>query len=531
MVVTILVSNGSFHAVEYNQQKVSQGSAELLEMKNFGYLEKADEFTASDLQHYLIDYSCRNTRIRKPQFHVAISCKQDEYSFEELQDIGHQYLHEMGYDNDGQPLLIYGHHDTDNNHIHIITSRVAPDGHKIDHSHEKKRSISVMNRIMGVDEHARLSEVVTKAMGYRFSSVSQFKAILECQGYSCEESGSLLKIRRGGEVVDSVKLKTIEKQQRNWKPGIGTRKRVKALLTKYRDISTSKENLDEQMHRYFGISLVFLGKADSPYGYMIVDHKNKTVLKGSEVLPIKQLMHFTSAEEKFRDIDKAISSLMEDHPNLTSRELTVMLSRQYHAVLTREGIKWGEQVHILDDEVRSRLKENDKISWLQSFHPSSEVECAILYRYGKMGKLHGLEAESPNERKIQKSVDLVKGILKKANRSNLKDKFFESGIRIYRLEGKFYCIDVQNQAIFCMNDQKLNMNLMDKVYSWETHSKEHKLPTAKTSSSSSSVLPNVGRGVTSLLSKSGGSGSENRENEVGSRSNYDQIDDERTLKR
>ena len=154
MVITILVSNGSFHSVEYNQQKVEQGSAELLEMKNFGYLQMADEVTTADLQQYLKDYSHRNSHIKKPQFHVAISSKEREYTFNELLDMRHKYLHEMGYDNEGHPLLIYGHHDTDNNHIHIITSRVAPDGHKIDHNNEKKRSVEVMNHIMGIDETA-----------------------------------------------------------------------------------------------------------------------------------------------------------------------------------------------------------------------------------------------------------------------------------------------------------------------------------------------------------------------------------------
>ena len=55
--------------------------------------------------------------------------------------IAHMYLKEMGYADDGQPLLAYAHHDTDNNHIHIKTSRIAPYGHKIKHNFEKRRSL------------------------------------------------------------------------------------------------------------------------------------------------------------------------------------------------------------------------------------------------------------------------------------------------------------------------------------------------------------------------------------------------------
>ena len=37
MIATILPSSANFHAVEYNERKVAQGRAELLEMSNFGY--------------------------------------------------------------------------------------------------------------------------------------------------------------------------------------------------------------------------------------------------------------------------------------------------------------------------------------------------------------------------------------------------------------------------------------------------------------------------------------------------------------
>jgi hypothetical protein len=523
MVITILVSNGSFHSVEYNQQKVEQGSAELLEMKNFGYLQMADEVTTADLQQYLKDYSHRNSHIKKPQFHVAISCKEREYTFNELLDIGHKYLHEMGYDNEGQPLLIYGHHDTDNNHIHIITSRVAPDGHKIDHNNEKKRSVEVMNHIMGIDETACCSENVKEALKYRYSSVSQFRAILECQGYACNELDDHLEIRRNGETIDKVKLADIEAHQSNWKLDKYTKRRIKALLMKFRDFSADKDDLAKQMHRYFGMSLVFFGKADSPYGYMIVDHKNKVVIKGSDVFPIKQLLQFRSAEDRFQDIDSTISTLLENHPSMTTKELRNHLHRKFHAKLTKEGSVWGETTHALSDEIRSKLESNDKLAWLQSFRPASDVECAILYRFGKIDDPQGITPVSPNAKKIQKSVSMVKSIMDKTSNSKLKDKFFESGIRVYRVEGRYYCLDIQNQSIFCMNDQKLNIDMLDQVYG--TPKRKEAIQAA------SPTQLNVGRVLGSLLTKSGGSGNENRENEVGSRSNYDQIDDERTLKR
>ena len=158
MIATILHSSSSFSAVKYNElkvehgqaelvaMKVEHGQAELVAMKNFGAIEKRPDLASiQDKRDFLVDYSARNTRIKKAQFHAAISCKGREYSREELEKIGWEYLRRMGYGEDGQPVLMYYHHDTGNNHLHIVTSRVAPCGRKISDSNEKMRSSELRN--------------------------------------------------------------------------------------------------------------------------------------------------------------------------------------------------------------------------------------------------------------------------------------------------------------------------------------------------------------------------------------------------
>ena len=187
MIATILPSSTTFHAVDYNEHKVSEGVAELLEMKNFDFIGQLQSYTPEQLKQFLTDYSQRNAYIKSPQFHLAISCRGDEYTHEQLLDIAHQYLKEMGYGEDGQPVLIYAHHDTDNNHLHIVTSRVAPNGHKINDHHERVRSQEVISRIMGESQKQRASDSIKKALEYHFSSVKQFQAVLESMGYQCYE--------------------------------------------------------------------------------------------------------------------------------------------------------------------------------------------------------------------------------------------------------------------------------------------------------------------------------------------------------
>ena len=83
-------------------------------MRNFGTVGLAGRPTTEELTGYLKKYSSTNSQIRKPQFHVAVSCKGREMTETELLDFAHRYLQEMGYAEPGQPWLIYAHHDTDN---------------------------------------------------------------------------------------------------------------------------------------------------------------------------------------------------------------------------------------------------------------------------------------------------------------------------------------------------------------------------------------------------------------------------------
>lgn len=84
MIATILKSSSTFSAVDYNERKVSKGTAELLEIKNFDLLEKTGNITPTTLRDYLVRYSSQNENIKNTQFHLAISCKKDEYSYDEL---------------------------------------------------------------------------------------------------------------------------------------------------------------------------------------------------------------------------------------------------------------------------------------------------------------------------------------------------------------------------------------------------------------------------------------------------------------
>ena len=371
MIATILPSSTTFHAVDYNERKVSEGVAELLEMKNFGFIGQIDSYTPDQLKQYLTKYTYRhNQRIKSPQFHLAISCRGDEYSYEQLLDIAHQYLKEIGYGEDGQPTLIYAHHDTDNHHLHIVTSRVAPDGHKIDDHHERVHSQEVINRIMGENQQQRASEAVKNAFDYKFATLNQFRAILESSGYECYEKDGDLCIKRDGHVIDTLPLTTIQQHLQTFEPDERRRKQLRAILLKYRDMTADKEELHQLMKQKFGVDLVFHGSKDKPYGYTIIDHQSKTVLKGGDVLKLKDLLQFQSKEERLHRLDEFIDAMLEDNPNLTTRELNRMLRRQFGTHISKGRVVYGDEHIDLQAYQVDALQANDRRAWLQE-HPKA----------------------------------------------------------------------------------------------------------------------------------------------------------------
>jgi hypothetical protein len=374
MIITILPSSANFHAIAYNEIKVEKGQATLLEVQNIDGL-RPEAYTTDKLQWYFLQYSARNTYIKKPQFHVAVSCNGTEYSHQQLLDIAHSYLKEMGYAEEGQPLLAYAHHDTDNNHIHIVTSRVAPDGHKIDHHHEKRRSravtLEIMKEYTGQKQEPEVNDIAKDALSYRFTTKAQFCAIMESLGFECKDNDEkpMVHLYRNGVELGTIRAQLIMLYAlKENKPDDKRRRQLRAILQKYRNLSANKEELAAHMKRKFGISLVFVGKADTPYDYIVVDRKNKTVFKGGEFLSIKELLQFENAATRFAKIKQTIDDLLADNLKLTTADINRILYRQFGTRIHRGTVSWNGETIQLRPEVTEQLRQNYLTS--RGIHPS-----------------------------------------------------------------------------------------------------------------------------------------------------------------
>ena len=127
------ISSGkSFYGlIEYNESKVRVGEAELLELN---FLPEGDT-----LLETLENMAKKNPSCKKNTFHVSLSFPPDEHpSDETMLNIAHDFMEGMGYGE--QPYGIYRHHDTDNDHIHIVSTRIDWEGNRIDDAYEKIKS-------------------------------------------------------------------------------------------------------------------------------------------------------------------------------------------------------------------------------------------------------------------------------------------------------------------------------------------------------------------------------------------------------
>lgn len=518
MIATILPSSTTFHAVGYNERKVAKGVAHLLEIKNFGPVEAMERPTPDDLAAYLESYSARNTRIHKAQFHIAFSCKGHENTERELLDFAHEYLRQMGYSEPGQPLLVYGHTDTDNTHIHVITSRVAPDGRKIDHSHERVRSQRVIDRILGNDAREKARQDMEAALDYKFASITQFKALMNSLGYECYENDGMVSIKRGGAVCLDVRLEEISRHFRETTFDRQRRRQLRALFSKYRDLTANSRELAEEMRRKFGIELVFFGKSDSPYGYMIIDHNKKSVINGGKIYPIKELLDFSTADERFSRIEAQIDTLLADNPKMTIPELNGILSRQYRAYVKGGCLHRNGEPRQLRPHMREALKRNNRIRWVESFSPATEAERDFLCGIGRITVPHLVDISSPRSAAYGNRVLDLKEIFDNGTGYIPRRIFRDAGFSIRDIDGSTYAVDLKAHVL---------INLVSEGF--DTKRLQYRKNTL--GRKQDALSPRKGNSGIRQIRDAGAGRGDNREWEVGYKGDYDRIDEDTSMKR
>ena len=528
MIATILRSSTRFNAVEYNEKKVTQGTAKLLEIKNFDLLQNTGNVSSKSLQDYLIKYSAKNDNIQKPQFHLAISCKKDEYDYDELIEFAHKYLKEMGYGEEGQPLLIYAHYDTNNHHIHIVTSRIDPQGKKIEHDNERLRSQAVINKIMGLNPQDEVKKAIQESLAYSFDTLGQFQAILESCGYESFNDDDMISIKKGGVILDSIHLDEISKHFKVSKKEESEkrRKQLKAIFLKYKKITSNKEKLNRILKKKFGVDLIFIGKKDSPYGYLVVDHKEKAVYKGGDVLSLKEVLTYPQKKQVIDNnnkeaILKTLTSLLEVYNKSTMREVNKSLWHKFGVNIYSDGIirdKRKRAIAQVEQRILDTLNYNAKVHWIKGFNPSTMQEKAILCQFGHIDNEEDIEiAPEINREKMNALINNIKEVIDTSEKDEIYKNLKAAKIIIIRKEQELYALDMGTSTIVNLRETDIVLSKIEVYHNRHNNQKEDQV--------------NIPGQWVKILSSTSSAHHSNREWEVGGNSNWDYVDDERKYKR
>jgi hypothetical protein len=308
-------AGGNFNAVNYNESKVKQGTGGLVYIENFGNLHEKAKVSRQEFKKYLKGYSARNKKIKNPVFHATCSCRGKELSHDELKDIALGIMEQLGYAEN--PILIYEHHDTSNNHIHIVSSRVGVNGKKIKDNFEGKRANHYLNAILNMDPHQEFNRHLSASLTYQFGTHAQFSLLMELKGYKIQKKEGQLLFFKHGEKQGCINLSDVDEKIKINATLKNNSSKVKALIYKYGHqysgilwsnhddkftIASKKyeSDLTQFLKQKFGFEFIFFSGKDKemPYGYVLIDHNRREVYKGSELLALKILIADAKNKER-----------------------------------------------------------------------------------------------------------------------------------------------------------------------------------------------------------------------------------------
>ena len=427
----------------------------------------------------------------------------------------------MGYGESGQPLLVYSHYDTENTHLHIITSRVAPDGGKIQHSHERRRSQEVIDRILGNDRKKKTENDIDAAKQYTFSSFAQFKAIMVSMGYEVYQKDKNVFVKHGGKVQKEIPFSEIESL---FKSGYRERTRyrqLRSLLKKYRDVSSNKDELQKELKTKFGIDIVFFGKKDAPYGYMLVDHANKTVIHGARVLSVEELLDFTTPEERFNRIEDYIDRLLTLNPKITQSEIYSKIRKQ-RAYIKKGIIYFDGQSRPLKPFMAEAIDRNNRIAMVEMFSPANEAERDLLCKIFKVSRTDLVDISPERTHYHIDAVNRLREIFNDDTVTSVRSQLHEEGFIVRQDEDVTYAINFKQHIIINLTEENFNLDRPRKQFVKQIERQKYQQQTKPTSRFS-------GKGK--LRDAGGGSHSEKREWEVGQKGSYDDVDDGNSIRR
>lgn len=320
--LNIFKHSATFKGVDYNMRKVSSGDAELLCKANFDALTCIENPGANDFKNYLLAIARSNKDLLCRQFHAAIGTKEKSMSTKSLAKIAELWLWEMGYK--GQPYLIFGHYDTPNAHVHIVSSRITSSGKLIPTQLDVRRGREAMSNILGIDLDANAEKAFEEAMSYRFNSIKQFKTLFNTMGYNLSNKSGELRIYFGNVLRLAVPLEQVLQRASCYHTDNARLSEIRVLFESSKNsVNPALYELNRYMHgrwatkstgweskmiqlleQQLDIKIIFENSyGELPHDYMVIDRKHKHIYNGEQLMPLAEFTKEHLYRGKTRELE------------------------------------------------------------------------------------------------------------------------------------------------------------------------------------------------------------------------------------
>jgi hypothetical protein len=223
----------AYEALYYNEQKVRQQVAECIYAANF--LKNIEELKFEDKQERFDALTAWNQRIRHKILHISLNISpKDQIDNEKMAMMGEEFMLRAGYGE--QPYLIYRHLDAGHPHMHIVTTKIRPDGRGPGMSHRGRNNWEVAR--MAIEEKFGLFKLVRRKQklalrdvamspemvtygekptveamtgalryilnNYRYRTFAELNAVLRIYNLFADEGRPGSKLRKNGGLVYSI---------------------------------------------------------------------------------------------------------------------------------------------------------------------------------------------------------------------------------------------------------------------------------------------------------------------------------------
>ena len=375
MVARINTSKSISKALNYNEQKVQSGKAELLTAS--GFIKDADQLNFYDKTAHFERHISLNDRAITNTLHLSLNFDPaDKLTNEKMKEIAEIYMERIGFGN--QPYLVYRHQDAGHPHLHIVSTNIEKDGKRIsmhnlgkDLSEKARKSIEIdFNLNKATDKKVALStkilpvniqrvqygksatkQAISNVLAsvinqYKYTSLSQLNAVLKLYNVKADRGSEDSRMYQkkgltyrvlneaGRPIGTPIKasafhmkstLPYLEKmfiQNETLKsPHV---KRVKTSIDWI--LKSPAKGMDAfvlALEKEQISAVLWKGKADVLYGITYIDHKTKSVFNGSELgkeYSAKAVMEKCNPERIIQPIQEGILKQQTSLPNQAKKE-------------------------------------------------------------------------------------------------------------------------------------------------------------------------------------------------------------------